>query len=291
MKRLYRQRSWARPAAALLLLAAAHAAAAPTTAPPDAAAVESSTSSVARPRDVEGALGLVLAYKPAFSGSSDRQWKPEPAGFLRWGRITVTGQGGFTTSRNEEVERGLDALLMRREGLRVNLALRYDSGRKDSESDQLAGLGDIRSTVRARLGLRWTPAPLWSVGLGTSFDALNRVGGYVVNAGVSRTIPIDARQRMILGGSVSGAGGRYMQAWYGVTPEQSAASGHPVYRAAEGLRDVGVSATWRIEIDPQWAGFAGASVSRLLGPAAASPLVLDRNGFGFSAGVVRRFSF
>jgi outer membrane protein len=189
------------------------------------------------------------------------------------------------------VERGLDALLVRREGLRVHLSLRYDPGRSESESDQLKGLGDIRGTVRARLGLRWTPAPTWSVNLASSFDALNRVGGYVVNAGVQHTIPIDARQRLILGTSITGAGDRYMQTWYGITPQQSEASGYPVYRAAEGLRDVGASATWRIEIDPQWAAFAGASATRLLGPAAASPLARDRNGFGVSAGIARRFRF
>jgi outer membrane scaffolding protein for murein synthesis (MipA/OmpV family) len=294
MQRLYRQGRGTRTAAALLLLTtlAAHAGAAPQTLPADAPAAEPQpVPAGARTRDVEGAIGLVLANKPAFSGSSDRQWKPELAGFLRWGRITVTGQGGFTTSRNDEVERGLDALLIRREGLRVNLSLRYDPGRSESESDQLRGLGDIRGTVRARLGLRWTPAPGWSVGLASSFDALNRVGGYVVNAGVQRTFALDARQRLILGTSITGAGDRYMQTWYGITPEQSAASGYPVYRAAEGLRDVGASATWRIEIDPQWAAFAGASATRLLGPAAASPLAHDRNGFGVSAGIARRFQF
>lgn len=294
MQRLYRQRSRAtRAAAAALLLAAAHAVAAPSTAqePSAAPAPDTPAPPATRPRDVEGAVGLVLANKPAFSGSSERQWKPELAGFVRWGRITVTGQGGFTTARNDEVERGLDALLIRREGLRVNLALRYDPGRSESESDQLKGLGDIRGTVRARLGLRWTPAPGWSVNLASSVDALNRVGGYVVSAGVQHTIPIDARQRVILGTGITGAGDRYMQTWYGVTPEQSAASGYPVYRAPEGLRDVSASATWRIEFNPQWAGFAGVSASRLLGPAAASPLAHDRNGFGVSAGIARRFQF
>jgi MipA family protein len=118
---------------------------------------------------------------------------------------------------------------------------------------------------------------------------LNRVGGYVVSAGAARTFVIDGRQRVILGVSASGAGDRYLQAWYGVTPEQSVASGYRVYTPSAGLRDAGVSATYRIEINPQWAAFASSSASRLLGPAAESPLTTQRNGWALSAGIARRF--
>jgi outer membrane scaffolding protein for murein synthesis (MipA/OmpV family) len=242
-----------------------------------------------RPRRFEGAAGLILAYRPAFSGSSDRQVKPELAGFLRWGRITVSGAGGFTTKAQDDVERGLDALLIKRERLRVNLALRFDPGRQESDSDDLAGMGDIRATVRARLALRWEPAPLWAVGLSSSFDALNRVGGYMVSGSVSRRFDLGPRQRLFLSASLTGAGDRYMQTWYGVTPAQSTASGYAVYDAPEGLRDLSLSATWRTDFDEHWAGFASLGATRLLGPAADSPLVRQRNGAGLSFGLARRF--
>lgn len=237
----------------------------------------------------EGALGLVLAYKPAFSGSSDRKISPQLAGFIRYGRITLTGAGGFTTRRQDDVERGLDAELLRRDRVRVNLSLRYDQGRRQSESDQLTGMGNIKQTVRARLGLRWEPAPQWSLSLASSLDALGNGGGYTVEAGVSRTFILDARQRVILGAGLIGAGDRYLQTWYGVTAEQSARSGYPVYKPSEGLRDVHTGATWRIEVNPQWAGFASLGATRLLGPAANSPLTRQTNSYSISAGVARRF--
>jgi MltA-interacting protein MipA len=139
----------------------------------------------------EGVLGLVLHYGPAFSGSSDFKLKPELAGFLRYGRFTVTGAGGFTTRRQDDLERGLDTELVRRDDLRVNLSLRCDRGRSEAVGGQLAGMGDIRPTVRAR--------------------------------------------------------------------------------------------------DPQWAAFAGASASHLLGGAAASPLTRQRTGWAVSGGLARRF--
>lgn len=284
-----------RPAAGALLLvlatlSAAHAA--PTTPAPEPPADAASApvpKPPARSRNVEGAIGLILAHRPAFSGSSDRQVRPELAGFVRWGRYTISGAGGFTTKSQDDVERGLDALLIRREHLRVNLALRFDPGRRESSSEQLAGMGDVRATVRARLGLRWEPVPQWSVSLSGNFDALNRVGGYTVSGGVSHTIALEAGRRVILGASLSGAGDRYMQTWFGVTPAQSAASGYPVYDAGQGLRDVSVSATWRADFSERWAGFAGVGASRLLGPAARSPLVRQRDGVTLSAGLARRF--
>ena len=301
MKRLTSAPRWRRGClAGGLILAAgapaaawAQAAAGPSTeapAPEVAPAVQEPQPAPKRRADrFEGAVGLILAHRPAFSGSSDRQLKPELAGFLRWGRITVSGAGGFTTKAQDDVERGLDALLVRRGALRVNLSLRFDPGRQESDSGDLAGMGDVPATVRARLGLRWEPAPLWSVSLASSFDALNRVGGYMVSGSMSRSVVVGPRQRVILGASLTGAGDRYMQTWYGVTPAQSAASGYDVYDAPEGLRDLSLSATWRTDFDERWAGFAHVGVSRLLGPAADSPLVRERNGNSFSLGLVRRF--
>jgi MipA family protein len=253
-----------------------------------AAAAASAPAARAVPK-FEGALGLVMAYRPAFSGASDRRIQPQLAGFIRYGRITLTGAGGFTTRRQDDVERGLDAELLRRERVRINLSFRYDPGRRESESEQLRGMGNIEHTMRARLGLRWEPAPLWSLSLAGSLDALGSGGGYTVEAGVSRTFVLDARQRAILGAGVVGAGDRYLQTWYGVTALQSARSGYPVYSPSEGLRDVHGSATWRIEVDPQWAGFASIGATRLLGAAAHSPLTRQRNGVSVSAGIARRF--
>ena len=257
--------------------------------PPPAEPAAEPTPASASSSKFEGAVGLVLDYKPAFSGSSDRKVRPHLAGFLRYGRFTITGAGGFTTKRQDDVQRGLDAELVRREDVRINLALRVDQGRRESASSQLAGMGNIRATVRTRLGLRWEPAPKWAVSIAGSADSLGRGGGYFGDTGVSRTFTIDARQRVILGASVAVGGNRYMQTWYGVTEQQSAASGYPVYKPGAGLRDVGTSATWRIDVNPEWAGFTSLGVTRLLGPAAGSPLTRQPNSYSIAAGIARRF--
>jgi MipA family protein len=301
MRRLYRAgvaaRMMSRAGAAAMIaagLGAAHAQGTVSTQPETPAQVESvapvaAAASAPAASKFEGALGLVLSYKPAFSGSPDRQISPQLAGFVRYGRFTLSGAGGFTTRRQDDVERGLDAELLRRDRVRVNLALRYDQGRSESDSDQLRGMGNIKATVRSRLGLRWEPAPFWSLSLATSLDALGNGGGYTVETGVSRSFVVDARQRVSISAGLTGAGDRYLQTWYGVTEEQSARSGYPVFKPSEGLRDVHAGASWRIEVNPQWAGFASIGATRLLGAAADSPLTRQANSYSISAGIARRF--
>jgi MipA family protein len=298
MRRLYRAGATALMAAALGVAHAQSSVSTQPETPPaqpaepaaDAAAAPAPTSTpTSTPSKFEGAVGLVMDYKPAFSGSNDKRIRPHLAGFLRYGRFTVTGAGGFTTSRLDDVERGLDAELVRRQSVRVNLALRVDQGRRESTNEQLKGMGNIRPTVRTRLNLRMEPAPNWGLALAGSVDTLGRGGGYFADAGVSRTFVVDAQHRVILSAGLTVGGAQYMQTWYGVNEQQSAASGYPVYKPGAGLRDAGTSATWRVEFNPQWAGFTSLGANRLLGPAADSPLTRQKNSVTLAAGIARRF--
>jgi outer membrane protein len=237
----------------------------------------------------EGAIGLVVHHGAAYLGSARRDTGAHPGGFLRWGRYTITGAGGFTTRRNVDIERGFGAELLRTDGLRVRLHLRHDGGRSQEQSPELAGMGDIRPTVRARLSLRWEPMPGWVLsGAGTA-DLLGRVGGYGLDAGVSRQWEFGHGRRLAVSAGLGGAGGGYMQAWHGVTPQQSARSGYPVYRAEDGLRSVHASASYRHEFGREWSSFIETSASRVVGPAARSPLTRRAGSQGLAAGLAWRF--
>ena len=237
----------------------------------------------------EAAIGLIVRHGAAYPGSGRTVTKANPGGFLRWGRFTVTGAGGFTTRRNLDVERGFGAELLRRDDLRVRLTLRYDGGRTEDASPELAGLGEIRPTLRSRLSVRWEPAPGWVLTGATGWDLLERVGGYTLDANVSRQWTFGHGRRLGLAVGVNGAGDRYMQAWHGITPEQSQRSGYPVYRAAEGLREAYASVGYRHEFGDDWSAFVEAHAHRLLGSAAGSPLTRRTGTQGVSAGLARRF--
>ena len=66
---------------------------------------------------------------------------------------------------------------------------------------------------------------------------------------------------------------RWMQGYFGVTQAQSAAGGNPAYRAAAGLVSAYGDMSWKWQVANKYWLNTGARVSRLTGPAAASPLV------------------
>lgn len=240
----------------------------------------------------EGALGLTLRHGPAFLGSADMGYHLTPAGFLRYGRITLTASGGFTTRTSEDVERGLAAELARRGKVRISVGLRFDPGRTASNSPELAGLGDIRSTVRARWSARWDPNPHWRVTAGISNDLLGRGGGFVGELAATRRWQWGQAESFALGAALSAGGPRYMQNWHGVTSAQSRDSGLPAFEASSGLRDLQLSSVWRTEFQVWGQPFGaslGAGHTRLLGSAADSPLTRQREFNTASGAVVWRF--
>jgi outer membrane protein len=249
------------------------------------------TPAVAAPAhsDWEGAIGLSVQYRPEYAGAQRRIVKLTPVFFLRYGRLTITNAGGFVTRRADDVVRGLGVDLLERDRLSVKLSLRVDRGRGEGSSADLTGMGDIRGTVRARLVASWRPEGPWRAGFSWSVDALGRGGGNLGDISVGWEQRLAPATQLAAGLSLALAGDRYMQTYYGVSPEQAARTGRPVYEARAGWRDATASVNLRHDLGPHWALLAGLSASRQLGPAAASPLTTQRNGWSASLAAAWRF--
>jgi MipA family protein len=265
----------------------AQADALPTPAEPAA----SSPSASSKPTPLEGALGVTLSYRPEFPGASRSTFKLAPGVFLRYGRFTLTNASGFATRRADDVVPGLGADLVRNDRVRVGLSLRADAGRRENSSAAFEGLGNIKPTVRLRAGASWRVLGPWSAGASWSEDVLGRNNGGYGDISAGWDTRVDADTTFSVGSSLSVANARYMQTYYGVTEAQAlrCRKGYAVYTPKAGLREWGISTNVRRDFDRDWIVIAGANVSRLLGPAAASPLSTARNGWGLSAGVARQF--
>lgn len=237
----------------------------------------------------EGAIGLNLSHRPEYSGAQDRVTKLSPGFFLRYGRFTLTNASGFVTRRNDDVVRGLGLDLLNGQRFRANLALRFDAGRSESTSGALAGLGDIQPTARVRLNLGWRFDDGWRAGAAWSVDAFGRGGGSFGDVSLGYERKLTPRTTVGAGLSLSMAADRYLQTYYGVSPAQAARTGYAVYEPGNGLRDVSAALNLRTDLDPHWLLLGGLGVSRLLGPAAASPYAPKAANWSASMGLAYRF--
>lgn len=241
------------------------------------------------PRSWDAVLGFVTSYAPEYSGASRWRLGTRPGGWVRWGRVSIASRSSFVARGGEPVAGGLRIDLSPNERLRIGLGLRHDSGRSESDSADLRGLGDVRATLRARLSASYPLDDGWRLGAAASIDALGHGGGTSAEVRIGRGVSLGSGTSASFGAALSMGNRRHMSAYYGVSTEQAARSGYPVYEAGAGARDVSVSAGLRHELNPRWFAFGGLGASRLVGSAAASPIVRDPTSWAISAGLAYRF--
>jgi outer membrane scaffolding protein for murein synthesis (MipA/OmpV family) len=79
---------------------------------------------------------------------------------------------------------------------------------------------------------------------------------------------------MFAGPSVTLATNRYLQSFYGVTAQQSAASGHPVYRIThDGTSAAGVGFSATKFLGPHWLLNLDSAINQIRGSPSRSPIV------------------
>jgi outer membrane scaffolding protein for murein synthesis (MipA/OmpV family) len=244
----------------------------------------------AAPRAWDAAVGFIVSHGPRTPGSASRATSITPGLALRWGRVSLSSRSAFSVRGAEAASGGgLRVELAQGDRFRAGLGLRLDSGRRESESEELRGLGDVRGTLRLRLSLTYRLDDGWRLRSVNTTDALGRGGGTQGELQLGRDIalsPVLGVQGTL---SLGWADRRHLQSYFGVTPEQALRSGYPVTTMSAGLRDVTVSAGWRRALGPQWALFGGAGLTRLIDEAASSPLVRQPQSWSVNTGLVHRF--
>lgn len=239
--------------------------------------------------DWSGAVTFVSPYGPEYMGAAKSDFGLRPGFFLRYGRVSLSSGGGFAARREDTERRGLGIDLTDSDDFNVSLGLRMDSGRDESTSAALAGMGDVKRTLRVRVGATWRFEPQWQLGASWTVDAFNRGGGNVADLRIQNERPLSARISLTSSAVLTLAGPRYMQTWFGVTAQQSAASGYREYDPGLGLRDLSLAFGLKAELGEHWVLVGGPGYSRLLGPAARSPIVQRRSNWSASLGVGYRF--
>ena len=156
----------------------------------------------------------------------------------------------------------------------LSARLGYEMGRKEDDADRRRGLGDIDmgAKVGVKAAVKFGPAEIFA----QVDKTIGGSDGLQGEVGIEVSRPLT--ESLIVGASASAvfADENYMQAYFGVTPEQSARSGLARYDAGAGLKraDFSISATYML--DANWMVRGEAGVGILLGDAADSPIVVDK---------------
>jgi outer membrane scaffolding protein for murein synthesis (MipA/OmpV family) len=183
-------------------------------------------------------LGLAAEAQPAYSGSRAYRIEGGPVidEYYRDVAFINTGDGiGYNFLRGDHYQ--------------VGLSMTYDLGRAMTQDyANLHGMGDISAAPVAKLFGSWVISK--KLPLILRVDARQFIGGAqgaVGDIAVYTPLPGSSRSFVMFAGpSVTLATHHYMQVLYGVTAEQSAESGHPVYEIAHNgtsAAGIGFSAT------------------------------------------------
>ena len=183
-----------------------------------------------------------------------------------------------------------------RRDLGFGVLLGYRSGRGDSNPNftsanggaaRLKGLPNIGGTIEVGVvgHVAVFDVPLFA----QIRSATSSPQGTLVNVGAYLPLPLGAAFDLTILPTVTWANGREMRAFYGVTEEQSATAGFAAYSPSAGWENAALEVAGDWKVGSGWHLLASVAYQRLLGNAAASPLVQTRNQASAFAGVAWSF--
>jgi outer membrane scaffolding protein for murein synthesis (MipA/OmpV family) len=214
-------------------------------------------------------LGLAAEAEPVYDGSRAYRVEGGPVINIHYRDIAFISTG-----------EGIGYNILRGDHYQLGIGVTYDLGRKQNDDlSNLHGMGNIGAAPVGKVFGSWVLSKRFPMIL--RVDARQFAGGAqgaVGDAAVYLPLPGSSKTFVMFAGpSITLATHHYLQTLYGVTPQQSVLSGHPVYditRDGTSAAGVGFSATkfltghWLLNLD--------SALSQIRGNASRSPLVERR---------------
>lgn len=214
-------------------------------------------------------LGTAAQVQPAYDGSRAYRVQGGPVINVRYRDIAFisTGEGlGFNFLHGDHYE--------------VGVAMAYDLGRQEKEDyANLRGMGNISAAPVGKVYASWVLSRKFPMIM--RVDARQFIGGAegaVGDAGVYLPLPGSSKTFVMFAGpSITLADKHYLQTLYGVTPAQSAASGHRIYEISHpGTSAAGVGFSATKFVTAHLLVNLDAALNQIRGSPAHSPLVERR---------------
>jgi len=229
-------------------------------------------------------LGVAVRTRPAYDGSASQATDLIPV-------VRYYGSPWFARTTQGILEGGVRAEVVR--GLNLGAQISYDEGRKASESEFLSSHGFPDISPGASVGVHAE----WDFNLGKM--PLTLLARYRQNADTDRGAKTDLRFNAGVFESGSAVAVVYVQAtwanaksnqfFYGISAEQSAATGLPAYSPGSGLLSTTLGLLWSADLTRSWVLIGGLSWVHLQGDAANSPITERTSNYYANLGIAYRF--
>ena len=238
------------------------------------------------PRGARFSLGAGVIRAPLYPGSDRYEPRFIPVVTVNFGRFFFGGESGGTGLPGAGVNLVRDQHW--RAGVGLAIAGAFRKQREESDDPSLRGMGDIERVLRglAFVGYERDWYGLYAR-LATEMTDKDQGTLVLMDALVRRRV--NERLTVNIGPGVTWADSEYMMTFFGVSAEQAARSTLPQYRAQAGFYAVRFGAGGSYRIDRDWRVIVRASVARLEGDAAQSPITRDRTQY--TAGLLAAYEF
>lgn len=229
-------------------------------------------------------IGPGLRWRPASDGAAAQTAELVPV-------VRYLGQPWFIRSTQGVLEGG--ARMELAPGLHLGAQLAYEPGRRQSESDFLRNRNVANIGYGASLGaqLEWdhkfgrVPVTL----LGRVRRNTDAERGTQADLRLSVGVFQSGRLSAGVFGQTTWASAKSASYFYGITPQQSTATGLPGFNAGGGMSFASLGLLWSCDLGMNWVMVGSLEARRLQGDAAHSPLVERRVNSYTSVGVAYKF--
>jgi outer membrane protein len=208
-------------------------------------------------------IGGEGALKPDFEGATRSIFSPVP--------IFSIHRAG-SPDRFHSPRDGASIALVDFGGFRAGPVGKLKSARSASSYSELNGLGDVKLAIEIGGFVEYFPVDWFR----TRAEVRRGFGGHdgvVADFSADAIVPVLERFTLSAGPRFTLADTRATAPYFSIDAGQATASGLPAFDAKGGSHSVGAGAQARYQFNPQWEVHTYIEYDRLLGSAAASPLV------------------
>ncbi len=236
------------------------------------------------PEETNLSLGVGPVYEPDYFGSDDYEFNADPQLYVKFKNFVFLDDAGA------------DIALFGFSRFRAGPTLRIRERRDQDDNPDLFGLGDVGTTFEFGGFAATTFLDRFAVKAKVRHGLKTGHRGTIVDGQLTALIFRSDLFSLSTTAQASWIGNRYADAYFSVTPAQSARSGGrlEIFDADAGFRDIGVSVTGYVNIRDRWSLNPYATYSYIYGDIAKTPIVAqfgDRDQFTVGFHLMREFEF